>query len=377
MYLDSVIPALAMAGHQIAFLHEDEPSALNRVSIAIPSDSPVWCTARIGREHAVRSLKRWNPDVSYTHGLRDPKLEAAVVSTGASVMYVHNYYGTCISGHKTHNTSPPRPCDRKFGATCLVRYFPQHCGGSNPLTMWQMYRLNSRRLQLMRRYRKLMTNSRHLVRELARYNLAAECIRLPVTAPPQLQPADTVLGGELRLVFAARFMSFKGGQYLLGALQEVRRRLQKKLRAIFAGDGPERSAWEQIASGVRSDDIAIEFSGWLSPAELQEILACSHLLVYPSLAPEPFGLSGLEAGRFGVPSVAFAVGGVPEWLHDGVNGHLASVVTTQSLADAITRSLQNPEHYAHLRQGAYLRAQEYSLSSHIAQLVRTLTECTA
>ena len=48
------------------------------------------------------------------------------------------------------------------------------------------------------------------------------------------------------------------------------------------------------------------------------------LLVVPSVWPEPFGLVGPEAAHHGVPSAAFAVGGIPEWLVDGVSGHLAA-----------------------------------------------------
>ena len=43
----------------------------------------------------------------------------------------------------------------------------------------------------------------------------------------------------------------------------------------------------------------------------------------PSIWPEPFGQVGPEAGLYGVPAAAFAVGGTPSWLTDGVNGRLA------------------------------------------------------
>ena len=68
----------------------------------------------------------------------------------------------------------------------------------------------------------------------------------------------------------------------------------------------------------------------------------SRLLVVPSVWPEPFGSVGMAAARYGVPAAAFAVGGIPQWLHDGVNGHLASATppTSASLADAVIRCLE-------------------------------------
>ena len=66
--------------------------------------------------------------------------------------------------------------------------------------------------------------------------------------------------------------------------------------------------------------ISVEFAGWLHQDALTLRLASTDVVVMPSLWPEPFGLVGPEANRHGVPVVAFATGGIPEWLHDGVNG---------------------------------------------------------
>jgi glycosyltransferase involved in cell wall biosynthesis len=63
----------------------------------------------------------------------------------------------------------------------------------------------------------------------------------------------------------------------------------------------------------------------------------------PSLWPEPLGLSGLEALQLGTPVVAFATGGIPEWLEDGVDGYLAPAdpPTAEGLASAIVKALND------------------------------------
>lgn len=261
----------------------------------------------------------------------------------------------------------------------MVHYFPDRCGGSNPLTMLSRYRLQSKRLLLMRRYTALIGDSEHMTGEMTKHGLDAECVYYPVTQPPDATatPAsrDT---GPWRLIFAGRTTALKGGQHLLIALPGIQQRLGRKLHVLIAGDGPERKQWKQLAETVQSDAIEIEFRGWQSKEGLNRLLSASHLLVYPSVWPEPFGLSGLEAGFFGVPAVAFPVGGIPEWLHDGVNGQLAELPAgPQSLADAIVRALGDPTHYAALCNGAQIESARYTLDRHLQHLTRIFERCLA
>ena len=68
------------------------------------------------------------------------------------------------------------------------------------------------------------------------------------------------------------------------------------------------------------------------------------------------------------------MGGIPEWLQDGVNGFLApgKPPTAAGLSEAIVRALHDPQTYARLRQGALERAQELTLPGHLAQLLPIL-----
>ncbi|OLE02708.1 MAG: hypothetical protein AUI36_43105 [Cyanobacteria bacterium 13_1_40CM_2_61_4] len=165
----------------------------------------------------------------------------------------------------------------------------------------------------------------------------------------------------------------KGGHLFLDALPRVGTSLDRPLRVTFAGDGPERSAWERQAKHVRDQGqgLEIEFVGWLEGHKRESLLADSHLLVIPSQWPEPFGLSGQEAGLHGVPVVAFAVGGIPEWLWDGVNGYLAPAnpPTARGLADAIIKCLQDSANHARLCRGSLEMSQRQDIGKHVRALV--------
>jgi glycosyltransferase involved in cell wall biosynthesis len=377
IYLDCVIPALAHAGHEIAFLHEGDLST-TRDPISLPSGAPCWNVLELGRAKVLESLRAWRPDICFTHGLQSPDLESEIVRSGPCAFYVHDYYGTCISGEKTWSNGTPRPCDRRFGPACLLHYFPHRCGGLNPFTMWELYQRQSRRLELMRQYSAVIANSRHIKQEMERHGVASEALPCPVNSASSEPTNGFQNSGELRLIFAGRMTALKGGQFLVAALPEVSRRLRRPLHVLFAGEGQERGRWESAAQRIQSSELTINFPGWLANGALHEELRRSLLLVYPSVWPEPFGLSGLEAGCYGVPTVAFPVGGIPEWLHDGVNGHLASLpASPASLADAIIRCLEDNQHYESLRIGARKQASEYKVSEHVAKLTRIFERCTA
>jgi len=99
----------------------------------------------------------------------------------------------------------------------------------------------------------------------------------------------------------------------------------------------------------------------------------------PSVWPEPFGLVGLEAGAFGVPSVAYDVGGIGEWLKEGENGWLApgDPPTVEGLADLLARAAADPGALADLRSGARAAAERMSLAAHVERLERVFFDATA
>ena len=112
------------------------------------------------------------------------------------------------------------------------------------------------------------------------------------------------------------------------------------------------------------------FEGWLGPERIEQLQASSDLLVIPSLWPEPFGRVGLESGSRGLPAAAFAVGGIPDWLYDGVNGYMApgDPATPVGLAAAIAKCLRTPAEHERLRRGARAVALRFNLHNHMAQL---------
>ncbi len=407
-YLDTVVPELSDAGHEIAFWYErDEP--LDRAQIALPAQSLAWCAASMGFEAALNALRDWRPDVIYTHKVLDPEVEREILEIAPSVFFAHDYNGTCISGSKTFKFPVVQPCSRRFGWQCLAHYFPHRCGGLSPVTMFKLYGLQSKRLANLHRYDAIVTHSDHMLSELIQHGLSPlRAYRFPYYVQATnaneklLRPSqssddagaasssqeETEDGVQLsqrpsqtdwHLLFNGRMERLKGGQVLIEALPQVAASLERPLRVTFAGDGRERKNWEQQASRLQSPKLKIEFTGWTERPQIDRLLQACDLLVVPSLWPEPFGLVGPEAGLRGVPVAAFAVGGIPDWLKDGVNGRLApgNPPTAEGLAHAIIACLQNPSTHEHLRRGALRMARQFNIKNHLKALLEVFNKVTA
>ena len=371
-YLSTVIPAMRAQGLDVAFFHETG-RPLDRALINT-ADAPIFNAESAGVDAALAGLAEWKPDVIYGHGLREPRTVERLAALAPSVTFIHTYLGTCVSGTKTHIRPDPIPCAKHFGAMCLVHYFPRGCGGNSPITMWQLYRKEGRQLAALRKQTTVITHSAHMQQELLEHGVKAEVIPYAVS----IAGADWAQTGakSYDLLFAGRMDRLKGGILLLSALQRVREELEQTIRVVFAGDGPDRYRWEMHAGEIAAADrdISIVFVGWTDELRLTKLMLESRLLVVPSVWPEPFGSVGMAAARYGVPAAGFAVGGIPQWLRDGVNGHLASgsPPTADGLADAIVGCLSDPHHYANLSRGARQMAARFTMDNHLPPLISIL-----
>lgn len=245
--------------------------------------------------------------------------------------------------------------------------------------MMREYRRQGARNLLLPRYAAVVTASEHMRHEFLSHGLDAGRVRklthhVRRTSAAAVDDNDKSVAParELRLLFVGRMDYLKGGRVLLDALPAVAAGLGKSIRVVLAGDGPDRLAWERKAEALQRKlpNVTIDFPGWLSRDEVDGLFRNADLLVVPSLWPEPFGQAGPEAGLKGVPAVAFAVGGIPEWLEDGVNGQLAPAdpPTAAGLAAAIVAALCDPQRHARLRQGARAIAERFTLEQHVAEL---------
>ena len=373
-YLDAVLPALA-ARHDVS-LCVANAQVSNRGAIRLPRHVELLEIGRAGGDD-IQALRSWAPDLVFAHGLEDAALERAALDSAPAIAVQHTYHGTCISSAKTMTWPVIEPCEREFGPACMALYFPRRCGGSSPLTMGSLYRVQAMRLATLKNAAAVVTLSRHMANEMARNGVRPDRVHV---VPPFVSPGSQSLclaprvadETRCRLLYLGRLERLKGVDGLLNALGPVSTQLERPVHLTIAGDGGERASLEDLASGIRRNHpaVSIEFAGWQDETGRARLLAGADALVVPSIWPEPFGLVGLEAAAAGLPAIAFRVGGIPEWLHDGENGCLAALTDDRAaaLADAIVRCVRPAARLRQLRDGARRSASRWRLDEHVRML---------
>ncbi|WP_375770744.1 glycosyltransferase family 4 protein [Archangium gephyra] len=371
-HLRTLLPLLQARGFSPGLLFEHD-AAPGQTCIDEGLGIPVWNAAELGRGGVLQAVAAWGPGRVYQHGVQDLDLEEALLERYPALLFLHAYYGTCISGMKRHAFPRPVPCQRVLGPACLVHYLPRRCGGRSPLTALREYHHQQRRLALARRYGTVLVGSRAMREEYLRHGLAAsQVVCVPLFgdgAPDPEPPAPRPPSGQLLMV--GRLTDLKGGVELVRALPSARAALGRELELVVAGDGPERPRMEAEAVALR---VPVRFAGWVDRAAREALMRRADLLAVPSVWPEPFGMVGVEAGGVGLPAVAFAVGGIPDWCEPGVSGELApgDPPEPEGLTAAIVRALGDAGHHARLREGAWRMAQRFNAEAHVDALCALL-----
>lgn len=114
---------------------------------------------------------------------------------------------------------------------------------------------------------------------------------------------------------------------------------------------PEVLTFGGPPGGDRVAGVTVRSVGRLDDEGLRLHYAAADVMVVPS-RQEAFGQTASEALTCGTPVVAFAIGGLPDIINDGVNGRLAEPFNVEQLAELICWVLSDSERHARLSAAA-------------------------
>jgi len=177
------------------------------------------------------------------------------------------------------------------------------------------------------------------------------------TAPPDTDAVEAFRAsrgwtGRRVLLCVGRLTERKG---LLDFVTDVLPRLladdPSLLLAVVGNDAPDalKQGRQGIREAVNQHAVAMGFQGNIAMyGELpDEALSCAYaaadVAVFPVKATqgdvEGFGMVAIEAAAHGLPTVAYAVGGVPDAIADGISGFLVPAGDAEAFAGAVKNIL--------------------------------------
>lgn len=211
----------------------------------------------------------------------------------------------------------------------FARFYEEECGPVRRRLARFFLERAARIIVLSSQWRSWMASAMH--------NPHVVCIANPMQMHPEPSPAAR----KNALLFLGRLERSKGIFDLVDAVAALRD-THPDVRLILAGDDVDDVAGYAAERGVAQ---AITFTGWVGPETKKALLDSAGVFVLPSHA-EGSPISLLEAMAAGLPSVATAVGGIPDVVADGINGMLVEPgdvatlvrVLRKLLADRMLRS---------------------------------------
>lgn len=143
--------------------------------------------------------------------------------------------------------------------------------------------------------------------------------------------------GKAYVGYVGRIDPGKGWEIFIRALAGLKAETDffARQKAVIAGDGRDyQKMVDQIAAAGLQKDVTL--LGMRPQSQLKDIYNCLSVFCFPTMRQaESLGLVGLEAMACGVPVIASRIGGIQDYLEDGVNGLFFSPGNAEELAAKI------------------------------------------
>jgi len=243
-------------------------------------------------------------------------------------------------------------------------------------------------VSMLRRLDAVIVNSHNTARLAAAKRIPAD--RIHVVHPGITLPtpstsssirefiSDNGLAGRKVLLSVGRLTTRKGlSRFIERCMPDIVRD-HPNTTLLIAGDAPRNALMTDDSEIVRiRRAIAatglqeqVHLLGAVPDKVLDLCYQSSDMFVFPAVPVpgdvEGFGIVAVEAAAHGVPTVAFAVGGIPDAVEDGVSGYLVQSQAYPEFTKQVIALLNNPD--AISSQDCTRHARQYSVSAFGRQL---------
>ncbi|MDP3659123.1 glycosyltransferase family 4 protein [Phenylobacterium sp.] len=264
---------------------------------------------------------------------------------------LHEHWLLCATHIFWKNRS--HACDRRTCISCSIR------SGIPP----QLWRYTPLRDLMLQHVDRLISPSEYTARRHREGGVVAPIEVLPLFSA--LEPDERLTASTPArpyFLFVGRVTASKGVEAAVRAFAQA-----GDLDLVVVGAGDAHEALETRYGGER-----VRFTGGLPQAELGALYAGATALVFPSLAPETFGLAVIEAAAFSTPAlVRSGAGGAEELVADGQCGRLYQNETDLiAQARALIADPDLAQSMGEAARGAYMK--RYTRERHLEGYLRMI-----
>lgn len=367
-YLAGLEEGLGRRGHRsvrVRLSRESRGAALEAAGyLAETSQGPLR-----GRR-AARSLRgilaAENPDVVHLHSVfttMAPGVVRFLAKRSATVFTLHDVKPLCYWGTKIVPATR-QLCVMPVGWGCVRSRCYSPLGTASPLKSLLRMPLRHALLAAYRDLHLIVAN-RYFHQELVRLGFDEARLSLIPLSTEAIEGVAPDPSPDRHLLFVGRLSEEKG---VLSFLRMLALLPGRKWTAEIVGNGPQESEARRTAVELAIGD-RVRFRGPVDPADLAPLYRGCRAVVMASAVPENFGLVGTEALAHGRPVVAFGIGGVVEWLDDGVNGFAVPYGDLQAMAERVHRLLDDPALAASLgKEGRRIVRERFGSNEHARKM---------
>lgn len=328
-----------------------------------------------GLDHIKAFINRNEIDIIHIHSISDPNLICALFKLKPLVRSMHEPRMLCPGQGKFWRKTE-RICNIPFGLHCFFHAYKEGCCNRQPKSLIEAYKnVQFETSEGGNHYAAILVMSEYMLTEAIKVGYRENKLFLNPLFTSNMPDHELIESShdELKsLIFVGRLSNTKGVHYFIqSGISLLKNGYNIKLDIV--GAGHDEAYFKSLVPKAYKEQII--FHGWQSNESTDILIKKSYLMVFSSIYPEAFGLSGIEAMMRAKPVVAFNVGGVSTWLEHNKTGYLVKVKDVSSLKNYIEILIKDTEIYKLFSKNARASAEaHFSEKTHMSRLKEVYNE---
>jgi glycosyltransferase involved in cell wall biosynthesis len=309
-------------------------------------------------DHIKYFCKKNKVDTIHVHSISNPKLLNGIFKIKPVVRSMHEPRIVC-PGHGKFWRESETICNKPYGLHCVYHAYKEGCCNRHPKRLVAAMRNVAFETSVGKNnYKAIIVMSEYMKEEALKVGyLESQLVLNPYFTPivRNDELINTSDASTKSILYVGRLSKTKGVHYLIEAAKIILVS-HTNIQIDIVGSGHDEAFFKSLIPEYLSNYFV--FHGWKNQEEVNQLMHKAYILVFPSIYPEAFGISGIEAMMRAKPVIGFDVGGVSTWLKDKETGVIVPVKNTDLFAQKLNLLLNDKNLYKKMSLEARKQALE-------------------